>query len=575
MSTASSELDGFDGRTASMQERYETVLWGVMERIGIAESLERKIMAAVLLQFLSTLAVFALPLAFLGPRDAIAVFPTAQIVLTGLVFALSVVAFVNTLLIARRDVVGPILSLRTAADAIASGRLDDRPERTDQSDEIGDLQRSFDSMHAHLRTVAAQADALACEEFDADVLEERVPGEFGDSLEAMQTGLQDRIGELEESRQQIDRQRERVEQRNATLEADAERIRAVLDRCRQGDFTRRVTAESDHDAMNEIADGLNETLDDIEGTLHGIQTLALEVEDVGREVSQSVRQIEAASEDVSQSAEEISIATDEQNDRFEDVLGEMSDLSATIEEIAATADGVADVSAAATERAQAGRETATDALDELDRIERRAGEIVDRIETLEDDLSEAGDIVDVIDGIAEETNLLAINASVEAARAGADGKRFAVVATEVRSLAEETSDATDDVDAVVGDVQSSAGRALEEIRTMRREVVEGVETIEESLDALTEIADRVQDANEGIQSIDDATDEQARSSQQVVTMVDTATERSERTLKETSSVAAAVEEQTATIADIAGAAESLSERATELSDRLEEFTVEE
>ncbi len=264
MSTASSELDGFDGRTTSIRERYETALWGVMERIGIAESLERKIMAAVFCSFSRRSPSLRFRSRFSG-REAIAVFPTAQIVLTGLVFALSVVAFVNTLLIARRDIVGPILSLRTAADAIASGRLDDRPERTDQSDEIGDLQRSFDSMHAHLRTVAAQADALACEEFDADVLDERVPGEFGDSLEAMQTGLQDRIGELEESRQQIDRQRERVEQRNATLEADAERIRAVLDRCRQGDFTRRVTAESDHDAMNEIADGLNETLDDIEG----------------------------------------------------------------------------------------------------------------------------------------------------------------------------------------------------------------------------------------------------------------------------------------------------------------------
>ncbi len=200
-------------------------------------------------------------------------------------------------------------------------------------------------------------------------------------------------------------------------------------------------------------------------------------------------------------------------------------------------------------------------------------EIVDRIETLEDDLSEVGDIVDVIDRIAEETNLLAINASVEAARASADGKRFAVVATEVRSLAE--------------DERRDRRRRR---RGRRRSVVGRTSTRGDPNDATGGRRGRRDDRGEsrrahgdrrprpgrqrGIQSIDDATDEQARSSQQVVTMVDTATERSERTLKETSSVAAAVEEQTATIADIAGAAESLSERATELSDRLEEFTVE-
>ncbi|WP_049923642.1 methyl-accepting chemotaxis protein [Halopiger djelfimassiliensis] len=574
MSTVSRDrLETADGRSGALRERYESLLWGTMDRLGITGSVERKIMAAVVLQFCSTLVVFALPLAFLGPRTAIEVFPTGQLVLTAVVFALAVIAFVNTLLIARQDVIEPLRKLRGIADEIASGRLEDRPEPAAQSDEIGELHQSFGAMYASLTTVAEQADALAREDFEADVLEEDVPGAFGSSLERMQTGLRTRIDELEESRERIERQRETVERRNEALEADAERCRAVLRRCADGDFTHRVTIESDHEAMQEIADGVNAMLDDIEGMLHSVQALADEVDEVGREVSTSVEEIETASDSVSESAEEISHMTDEQNDRFEGVRGEMSALSATIEEIASTADGVADVSDRAATHARSGRETAREAIDELERIERRTEAIVDRIEALEGELGEVGDIVEVIDGIAEETNLLAVNASIEAARAGESGKRFAVVANEIQSLSEETGEATRDVDELVSSVQASAQDAVEEIRRMQRDVADGTETIDESLAALEGIADDVQEANDGVQSINDATDEQARTSQQVVSMVDDATELSERTLRETSSVAAAAEEQTATISELSTAVDSLSDTAAELNGQLAEFTV--
>ncbi len=574
MSTVSTErLEGSDGSENPFRRQYESLLWGMMDQLGITESVERKMVAAVVLQFGATIAVFALPLVFLGPSEAFGVFPTAQIVLTGVIFVLSIVAFVNTLLIARRDIIEPIETIQEVADRIASGTLDRRPEPTDQPDEIGDLQRSFVSMDSYLRTVAAQADALAGEEFDADVLEETVPGEFGDSLATMQQGLQSRIADLEESREQIERQREAVEQRNEVLEADAERIRAVLQTCATGDFTDRVEIESDHDAMVEIADGLNGMLDDLEAALRSVQTLADEVDVVGEEVSTSVGEMETASAEVSESAEEISVATDEQNERFEAVLDEMSGLSATIEEIAATADGVAEISDQAAERARSGRETAGEAIDELERIESRSATVVDRIETLDAELAEVSEVVDVIDGIAEETNLLAINASIEAASAGVDGNGFAVVANEVKSLSEETGEATTEVDRMVDDVQNSAKEAVEEISQMQQDVIEGAQTIEASLEVLGEIADHVQEANEGVQSINDATDEQARTSQQVVTMVDQATERSEETLRETSSVAAAAQEQTATVAEIANAAKSLSRTATELNREVEEFTV--
>ncbi|MCU4924909.1 methyl-accepting chemotaxis protein [Halobacteria archaeon AArc-dxtr1] len=557
----------------SIRGRYESALWRAMDLLGVSESVERKMTMAVLLQFLATLAVFALPLAFLGPREAFSVFPTAQIVLTGVVFVLAVIAFGSTILIARRDIIEPLDGLRETAEMIANGQLESRPDASDQVDETGDLERSFVTMYEYLTTVSRQADALAREEFEASVLDEPVPGEFGESLAGMQTRLQERIDDLETSRQRIDSQREAVEQRNAALEADAERVRAVLRQCADGNFTDRVEIESDHEAMCEIADGVNTMLDDVEATLREVQTLAEEVDEVGAEVSTSVTEMEHASAEVSQSAEQISAVTDRQNDRFEEVFGEMSDLSATIEEIAATADGVAEVSQRASERARNGRETASDAVAELERIEQQSASLVGRIETLERELDEVSEIVDVIDEIAEETNLLAVNASIEAARAGVDGSGFTVVANEVKALSEETSKSTKEVDEIVRDVQASATETVDEIRQMQADVADGAETIEESLSVLKEIAERVQEANDGVQSINDATDEQARTSQEVVSMVDEATEQSEQTLQETSNVAAAAQEQAATVAEISNAAQSLSQTATELTGQLDQFTV--
>lgn len=554
-------------------DRYVSILWQMMDRLGVSESVERKMAMAVLLQFVATVVVFSLPLLFLGPRTAITVFPTGQIVGTGIVFFFAIVALINTLIIARRDIVRPLEELNEIADEISNGSLESKPTETDQVDETGDLTSAFIDMHSYLTTVSRQAKAIAREKFDADVMNEDVPGQFGDSLRTMRTGIENRIAELNTSRERIERQRKRVERQNDALEGDAERCSRVLEHCANGDFTKRVTIESDHEAMQAIGTGLNTMLDDIEKTLQSVQSLADDVEEVGHEVSTSVAEMESASEAVSQSAEEITVVTDEQNDRFESVLTEMNELSETIEQIASTAREVAESSAETADRATAGRETATDALEELDRIERQTNSLVDRIEILESELVEVSDIVEVIDEIAEETNLLALNASIEAATAGKAGDGFAVVAKEVKSLSEETNEATGNVDAMVDKVQKSAQSAVDEIRQMQRDVANGARTIEQSLEVLENITDRIHDANDGIQSINEATDEQARTSQQVVSRVDEATEQSEHTLRETNNLAAASEEQTATISEINTVAKSMSTAATELTDQLDAFIV--
>lgn len=554
-------------------DQYSMYLFEVMEQVGLQESVEQKILTAVIVQFLATFVIFIMPPLFVGPQTVLEQFPLSMMILTGLVFAVAVVWIINTLIIVRKDIIEPLGALQEAVEGVEEGDLETDLEDTDREDEIGDLQRAFVAMYDHLNLISAQAKAIGKEEFDADVLEESVPGELGAALDNMRIAIVARVRRMENEQDKIKEERAAIEQRNEALQEDAEQIRDVLQQAAEGDFTVRAEIESEEEAMEAIVGALNQMLDDIEETIGAVQDLALEVDAIGDDVSESVEEIEQASGEVSRSAEEISAATAEQTERFQEVFSEMNDLSATVEEIAATTDDVADTSKSAADRAMAGSESATEAIEELDRLETRTDEVVDEIVALADELGQIGEIVEVIDDIAEETNLLALNASIEAARAGEAGEGFAVVANEVKNLAEETAKATQDVDQLITQIESSADEAVADIKGMQTDVTEGVDTVEESLSALEEIATAVKQANESIQSIDEATDEQAATTQQVVEMVDQAAEDSERTESEAESVAAAAEEQTATVSEVSQASQGLSKQATDLANLVEDFTV--
>lgn len=175
---------------------YRRFLWGTMDSLGIGDSIEQKFLAAVLIQFVSAMSLMLLPVAFLGPGRTLSMFPTAQIVATAVIVVLSVVAFGNTIWIVRRDILDPILELKAVADRISRGELTDRPGDPTQSDETGELKAAFQRMHDTLSTTAAQANALGTENFDAEVLDETVPGSFGDALSDMQRTLRRRITSL-------------------------------------------------------------------------------------------------------------------------------------------------------------------------------------------------------------------------------------------------------------------------------------------------------------------------------------------------------------------------------------------
>ena len=416
-----------------------------------------------------------------------------------------------------------------------------------------------------LRRLRTRAERLADGDMDVDLSSSRID-EFG--------ALSDAFAEMR------DALRERIEQSEATaasLERAADDYGETMDEAAAGDLTVRMDpdAAGDAESMAEVGRRFNRMMDEWEETVAEVGAFADRAAAASERVGAGTDEVSAASQQVSRSTQEITAGAADQLDTLQAVSDQTADLSATVEEIAAQADELATLSKQAATRGDEGREAATAVGREMDEIADQAEAVTARVSRLDEEVADIASVVDLIDDIAEQTNILALNASIEASRAGEAGEGFAVVADEVKQLAEETAAATDDIADSIASVREATTEAVEEMEEMQSSVEDGSETIGDGVDAIREAVDIVEDVDHGVHSIDEATDSQASATQEAADRVDEAASIAAQTHDEAEQVAAAAQQQTASLETVSDEVDELADQTGDLAARVETFDVRE
>lgn len=436
-----------------------------------------------------------------------------------------------------------IANLAEGASQLADGNLNlniktgTRPLEIKSKDEIGILSGNINQIIAHTQKTISSVEKAVETIKDAVSESERLEKAASEGDLSVRGNAEKFSGSY----------RDLVSGLNATLEAVVRPIREsslVLTKLGNRDLTARMTEEYKGDyltvkkTINKLADNFSDTIS---------------------EVMEAVQATASASTQISSSSEEMAAGAQEQSTQTSEVASAVEEMTKTILETSQNASVAAKSAQDAGNSAKAGGKVVQETVEGMNRISDVVSSAAETIKELGKNSEQIGAIIQVIDDIADQTNLLALNAAIEAARAGEQGRGFAVVADEVRKLAERTTKATKEIAGMIKHIQENTEGAVISIQNGTVEVEKGKELASKAGQSLSEIiigADRVVDM---VTQVAAASEEQSSAAEQIS--------------KNIESIDNVTQESASGVTQIARASEDLSRLTLNLEEMVSKFNL--
>lgn len=350
-------------------------------------------------------------------------------------------------------------------------------------------------------------------------------------------------------------------------------LSAAVNQIAEGDFSGEEIKIKNTDEIGDLTRSLNQMRQSLKMMIGQVSLTSSQVASMSEELMANAEQTSHSTEQIVSSIQRVTANTENQFHSVEETITIVEQMSTSSQQITSSSQNASNAAAHAANISVEGNQAIQQTVQQMNLIHTTVEYAAQTIHELGEQAQHIGKIVEVITGIAAQTNLLALNAAIEAARAGEHGRGFAVVADEVRKLAEESAASGKQISEFITSIQQKMASVVESMEQGTKEVATGIEVVHMAGQSFDKIQSSVQEVSRQINEVTESVQQMAAGADQVSKAVGVISNATEQTAAGTQTVSAFTEEQLASTEEVASTANSLSIMSEELQKLVAKFKV--